>query len=249
MKKNILGVKIDSISFADAIRKIDSLICANKPSQIVTVNPEFVMAAQKDREFRKIINQADIAVPDGFGLMIAGKFLSKPLKERITGVDLTWAICKLAEDRGYSVFFLGGDAGVAKKTAGRIKKIHPRLKIAGFYAGKPNDRATINIIKKAKPNILFVAFGAPKQDKFIYALTHTHYHSRGGNLVFPSLSIGVGGTLDYIAGVTPYAPDWIRKLGLEWLYRLWTQPWRWSRIVTAVIRFPWAILKSKLNLN
>lgn len=246
VKQKILGVKIDSISFADAIRKIDGLIVAQKPAQIVTVNPEFVMAAQKDIEFRKIINQADLAVPDGFGLILAGKFLGKPLKERITGVDLTWAICKLAEDRGYSVFFLGGREGIAKKTAIRVKKIHPRLKIAGFYAGKPGDQDTINNIKRAKPDILFVAFGAPKQDKFIYNLIHnpTFHISH-----LPSLSIGVGGTFDYIAGITPLAPEWLRKLGLEWLYRLWAQPWRWNRIFTAVIKFPWAVLVSKFKLH
>src|SRR3990167_7539821 len=125
MKKTILGIKIDSITFGDAIRKIDSLLVGKKAAQIVTVNPEFVMTAQKDNEFRRIINHADLAVPDGYGLMLAGKFLGQRFKERITGVDLIWAICKLAEDRGYSVFFLGGSSGVAKKTAMRVKKIHP----------------------------------------------------------------------------------------------------------------------------
>ncbi len=239
MKRIILGVKIDSLSFDDVLRRIDSLIVKRKSSQIVTVNPEFIMTAQKDTKFRQIINSADLAVPDGFGLMLAGKFLSTPLQERVTGVDLTWAICKLAEDRGYRVFFLGGRPGVAKETASRIKKLHPLLKVAGFYAGNPGDKRTINIIRKTKPDILFVAFGAPKQEKFIYNLIHNVSD-------FPRVSVGVGGTFDYISGVHPYAPDWIRKLGLEWLYRLITQPHRFNRILTATIRFPWSILKSKL---
>ena len=239
MKRYILGVKIDSLSFSEAIKKIDSLIVAGKPSQVVTINPEMVMASQKDREFRRIINQADLVVPDGAGIIWAGKFLEKPFSERITGVDLTWAISKLAEDRGYSVFFLGGKAGIAKKAAERIKKLHPRLNIAGFFAGKPGDAQTITMVKHAKPDILFVAFGAPKQEKFI-----SNLKSQISNL--KSVSIGVGGTFDYIAGVYPYAPDWMRKAGFEWLYRLWTQPWRWDRIITATIRFPLAIIKSKI---
>lgn len=240
VKRSILGIKIESISFSEAIKKIDGFVVSKKPSYVVTVNPEFIMAAQKDREFKNILNKADLAVPDGFGLMLAGDYLNQPFRERITGVDLTWAICKLAEDRGYSVFFLGGKDGVAKIAAQRVKKIHPNLKIAGFYAGKPDDKNTIDRVKKAKPNILFVAFGAPKQEKFIANLINNT-----GNFV-PALSIGVGGTFDYIAGKTPYAPSFLRQIGLEWLYRLWTQPFRLNRIITATIRFPWAVFKAKV---
>jgi len=236
----ILGVKIDSITFEQAITKIDKFICDKKPSQIVTVNPEFIMAAQKDKLFKKILNQADLAVADGFGLILASRYLGKPLKERIAGVDLTWAICKLAEDRGYSVFFLGGAEGIAKKTALRIKKIHQRLRIAGTFAGKPRDAKTLEMIKKTKPDILLVAFGAPKQDKFIYDL------NRSKDAFHPPLAIGVGGTFDYITGVVPRAPELIRTLGLEWLYRLFKQPFRFRRIFTAIVLFPLAVLKQKI---
>ena len=238
MKKNILGLKIDSLTFAEALEKVDDLIVAKKPSQVITVNPEMVMAAQKDKEFRRIINQANLIVPDGKGIMLAGKFLGKPLRERITGVDLTWAVCKLAEDRGYGVFFLGGGVGIAKEVSQRIKKLHPHLKIAGFYVGFPGDEKTIELLKQARPDVLLVAFGAPQQEKFINGLKN-----QGINI---PLSIGVGGTFDYIAGKYPYAPDWIRKIGLEWLYRLFTQPWRWRRIITATILFPWAVIKFKI---
>lgn len=237
VKRNILGIKIDSLTFAEAIRQIDSLIVTKKSSHVVTLNPEMVMVAQKDNGFRRIINQANLVIPDGKGLMLASQFLGKPLRQRITGVDLTWAVCKLAEDRGYRVFFLGGKAGIAKEASRRIKKLHPYLKIAGFYAGSPNEQKTIEVLKRAKPDILLVAFGAPKQEKFINNLRN--------QMIIP-LSIGVGGTFDYIAGKYPYAPDWMRKIGLEWLYRLFTQPWRWNRIITATIRFPWAIIKSMI---
>ena len=241
MKTPILGIKIDSVSFEEAIEKIDHFVCGKIPSQIVTLNPEFIMAAQKDRVFKKILNQVDLAIPDGFGLMLAASYLGKSLKERITGVDLTWAICKLAEDRGYSVFFLGGSKGVAKETARRIQKIHNRLKIAGVYSGKPDDTETVSKIEQAKPDILLVAFGAPKQDKFIYDLIHSK------DTFHPSFSMGVGGTFDYIAGRVSRAPKWMRTFGLEWLYRLIKQPNRLGRIYTATIRFPIAVILAKIR--
>jgi len=239
MKKNILSLKINSMTFTEAVRQIDSLIVTKKSSQVVTLNPEMVMAAQKDKEFRRIINQANLVVPDGKGIMLASKFLVRALGQRITGGDLTWAVCKLAEDRGYRVFFLGGETGIAKEASQRIKKLHPHLKIAGFYPGSPGDEKTIELLKQAKPDVLLVAFGAPKQEKFINGLKN--------QMISIPLSIGVGGTFDYIAGKYPYAPDWMRKIGLEWLYRLFTQPWRWKRIVTATIYFPWIVLISKIQ--
>lgn len=239
---NILGIKIGSLTFREAVEIIDALIVKAKPAQIVTVNPEFIIAAQKDSHFKKILNRADLAIPDGIGLILAGRVLRTPFKERITGVDLTWAICKLAEDRGYSVFFLGGKGGVAKETAQRIKKIHPRLLVAGFYEGKPNDKKTWAIIERARPNIMFVAFGAPKQDKFIADLIHS---SRISHL--PSLSVGVGGTFDYIAGKVPRAPEWLRRIGFEWLYRLILEPWRLKRIFIAVVVFPILVISEQIS--
>lgn len=233
----ILSLKIDYLSFQEAVRYADILIRNKKSAYIVTLNPEIIMAAAKDAELKRIINRADLVTPDGFGLMLAAKFLGTPLKERITGVDLTWGLIKLAEERGYRVFMLGGAPGVAKKAAQNIKRVHPKIKFVGISSADPDDKEIIKTIGKAKPNILFVAFGAPKQEKFI-----SHLASR----ISIPLSIGVGGTFDYIAGVYPYAPEWMRKLGLEWLHRLCTQPWRWNRILTATIRFPWAVLKEKI---
>jgi len=235
---SILGMKIDSLSFQEVLKKAEVLIEKQKKSFVVTLNPEMIIAAQKDEQFKRIINRADLIVPDGFGLMLAAKFLGQPLKERITGVDLTWALMKLAEERGYSVFMLGAGPGVAKKAAQNIKLVHPNLKINGISSADPDDQEIIKTIRRAKPDILFVAYGAPKQEKFISYLL--------SRISIP-LAMGVGGTFDYIAGVYPYAPRWIRKAGLEWLYRLCTQPKRFDRIITGTIRFPWAILRSKFK--
>lgn len=234
----ILGVKIDNVNFKEAMAKIAAFLLVDEVHQIATVNPEFVVAAQSDENFKKILNECNLNVPDGIGLKFGAWMSGQKIGERITGVDLTWEIAKLASENGYSIFFLGAAEGVAQKAAQRIKLVHPDLKIAGIYAGTPDEEGLIARINNSKADILLVAFGAPKQDKFIFDNKHS---------LKVKLCMGVGGTFDYIAGIVPYAPVWMRKLGLEWLYRLFTQPKRWKRIFTATIVFPWLVLKSRFK--
>lgn len=238
----ILGVKIDEYSFLEVMQKITIFLNSKSFHQIVTVNPEFIVAAQADKEFLNILNEADLSVVDGFGLKFAALITRKKIGERITGVDLTWELAKLAERTNYSIFLLGAGVGVAEKTAKRLKTLYPKLKIAGTYSGGPNDKKTYEALKKAKPDILLVAFGAPKQDKFIYELK-SHYSDLGFRISdLPKVAMGVGGTFDYIAGVIPRAPLWMRSLGFEWLYRTFRQPSRLSRIYDAIIKFPLLVL-------
>jgi len=239
----ILGVKIDNLDFKVVMAKIAAFLYVEEFHMVATVNPEFIAAAQYDEKFKNILNQADLNVPDGVGLKFAGWFLGQKINERITGVDLTWEICKLAAENNYSVYFLGGVEGVPEKAIKRLHLVYPKLKIAGFSSpiipnnGQLEDSAEIiNEINNRKTDILLVALGAPKQEKFIAA------HK---DQLKVKLAMGIGGTFDYIAGIVPYAPAWMRKLGLEWLYRLFTQPKRWRRIFTAVIVFPWMVFKTK----
>jgi N-acetylglucosaminyldiphosphoundecaprenol N-acetyl-beta-D-mannosaminyltransferase len=169
------------------------------------------------------------------------KFLhGMKLKERVTGVDLFWALCKLSEDRGYRIFMLGGDPGVAKIAAQRVRLIHSKARIIYTYEGSPRETKKIRqLINHTHPNILFVAWGAPKQDIWI-AENLKKFHS-------PLVAIGVGGTFDFIAGVRARAPKWMQRLGLEWLYRLFQEPKRFGRIWTAVVRFPMAVFFSKFK--
>jgi len=234
----ILGVKIDNISFSDALAKIQAFLMVDELHQIATVNPEFIMTAQNDPVFLEILNQTDLNVPDGIGLQFASWFLGKKINERITGVDLTWEVCKIAAEKGYSVYFLGAAEGVAQKAAHRVKLLNPDLKIAGTYSGNPDEEGIVDRINETKPDILLVAFGAPKQEKFIYNNRYT---------LKTKLAIGVGGTFDYIAGEVAYAPIWVRKIGFEWFYRLFTQPKRAKRIFTAVIIFPLFVIFNKFN--
>ena len=221
----------------EVLAKIQAFLMDEALHQIVTVNPEFILEAQRDEKFKEILNHADLSVADGFGLQCAAWFLGQKIGERITGVDLTWEICKIAAENNYSVFFLGAAEGVAEIAANRIKLLNPGLKIAGTYSGTPDKEGIVSRINDANPDILLVAYGAPKQDKFIYD-NKTSLHVK--------LAMGVGGTFDYIANVVPLAPNWMRSLGLEWLYRLYTQPKRWKRIFNAVIVFSLVVLKFKL---
>jgi len=176
-------------------------------------------------------------VPDGFGLQCATWFLGQKIGERITGVDLTWEICKLAAKKGYSVYFLGAAEGVAQKAAQRIKLLYPDLKIAGTYAGMPDEEGIIDRINDTKPDILLVAFGAPKQDFFIQEYLP--------KLPTVKLAMGVGGSFDFISGKVKRAPQIYRDLGLEWFYRFYNEPWRALRIFNATVRLMVSVVKYK----
>ena len=269
MKINILGIKINQITFQEVFDKIDFFLESNNGHYITTVNPEMIVTAQKDENFKDILNKADISVPDGIGILWASKFLSSKdcytvtllklfisglslifypkycrqiLPERISGADLIYKICQKFQNSNYSIFFLGAENNVAKKTAQKLKEKFPNLKIAGTNSSviaKRDDDKIIQEINQAKPNILFIAFGAPKQEKWI-----------AENLEkIPSvkLAIGVGGTFDFISGKTKRSPKFIQKIGLEWLWRFILQPWRAKRIFMATAVFVWKVLKFKIK--
>ena len=234
----ILGVRLDQVNFNDALAKIQAFLLVDGLHHIATVNPEFILQASKDEKFKTILNQTDLNVADGFGLQCAAWFLGKKIGERITGVDLTWEIAKIAAEKKYSIFLLGATEGVAEKASFRLRLLNPELEIAGTYAGAPDEEGIIDRINESQADILLVAFGSPKQEKFIFD---------NKDQLCTKLAMGVGGTFDYIAGIESYAPVWMRKGGLEWLYRLVTQPKRWKRIFNAVIIFPLLVLKSRFS--
>jgi N-acetylglucosaminyldiphosphoundecaprenol N-acetyl-beta-D-mannosaminyltransferase len=237
----ILGVRVDAVDFRESIRIIEKFINDNKSHQVATVNPEFVMAAQKNKTFKDALNSTSLNTPEATGVCWAMRFVGGiKLKEKVPGVDLFWRLVKLAEDKGYRVFMLGGKPGVAKKAAQRIKLVHPRVKIVYTYPGSPKETKKIrHLINHTRPNMLFVAWGSPKQEIWINKNLRK-FHS-------PLIAIGVGGTFDFIAGVKRRAPKWLQKIGLEWLYRLIQEPKRIGRILTAVVRFPLAVFFSKFK--
>lgn len=245
MKVEILGVKIDRIFKKEALEKIREFLESGESHQIVTVNPEFIMTAQYDLEFRNILNQSTLSLPDGVGLILASWYLKKPLRERITGTDLVYEIAKIASENQKSIYFLGAGDDIAKKCALNLKKLYPSLLIRGVESGfrfhwwRLSEETLRKKINRSHAEILLVAYGAPKQEKWIYHNLPYFKNIR--------LAIGVGGAFDYISGQVKRAPETWRKLGLEWFWRLLSQPWRLNRIITATLKFPQAILKEKNN--
>lgn len=241
-KVEILGIKIDNLSLQEVLENCKAFLDSNEPHYIVTPNPEFLVAAQNDENFHEILNYADLAIADGIGLIHAANFLKKKLV-RVTGVDLVWSLSELAEQKNCSIYFLGGNDLVAAQTAEYLKEQYPNLIIAGAESGgyiddpKFEDKDLIERINDSKPDIILVAFGQVKQEKWIY------YNL--DKLPTIKLAVGIGGAFDYLSGNIPRAPKLIRQLGFEWLYRLIKEPKRWKRIFNATIIFPWLVFKEK----
>lgn len=238
-KVDILGVKIDRIGFDEVLKSVEKLIEVGrkgKPQYLVKPNAEIVTYAQKDLEFKKILNSASLAPPDGIGLLLGSTLLGRGLRQRVGGPELMEAILELAQKKGYSVFFLGAAEKVVKKLADVVVNRYPKLKIAGFHHGYfEDDRKAVGEIKKARPDILFVALGFPKQEKWIVKYLK--------ELKVP-LSVAEGGSFDFISGQTPRAPVWMRSVGLEWLFRSLIEPSRIKRQF-ALPKFLWLILTKR----
>jgi N-acetylglucosaminyldiphosphoundecaprenol N-acetyl-beta-D-mannosaminyltransferase len=230
-----LGVRADDLTWDEFLAGVEAFIAQGTPHQIVTVNPEFVMAARRDSEFRAIINRAALALPDGVGLLWAGRLLGQPLRQRVTGADGAPRLAERAAEKGWRLFLLGAGPGVAEEAARRLVERYSGLKIVGAYAGSPaveEQTYIADLVRRARPDVLLVAYGHPKQDQWI---------ARNLERLGVPACIGVGGALDFIAGVVPRAPAWVQRAGLEHLYRLLRQPWRWRRQVD-VYRFGLLVL-------
>ena len=231
----ILGVRVDALTYTGLLARIGEYIAAGTPHQIATVNPEFVMEARRNPSFAAVLEQADLCMPDGVGLLWAARRLGGTLPQRVTGSDAVPLIAERAAERGWRSYLLGAAPGVAERTAEILAQRYPGVQIVGTYAGSPSDGDAPEIIarvRQAHPDILFVAYGAPRQDLWI---------AQHKAEVLVPVMMGVGGSFDFIAGVQKRAPRWVQRLNLEWLYRLITQPWRWRRQL-ALPRFAWAVL-------
>jgi len=219
----ILGVPVHDVTCAEALDWMAVWIARGVPRQIATVNPEFVMAARRDPAFRAVLEQAGLCLPDGVGITMAARYLGRPLRERVAGVDLVKALASRAAREGWRVFLLGAGPGVAERAAEVLARRAPGLVVCGTYAGSPapaEEEEIARRVQHARADVLLVAYGAPAQDLWL---------ARNLARTGAAVGIGVGGAFDYLAGVVRRAPRWVRRVGLEWLYRLIRQPWRWRR--------------------
>jgi N-acetylglucosaminyldiphosphoundecaprenol N-acetyl-beta-D-mannosaminyltransferase len=239
----ILGVAVDNVVEAEAIERIAGFVTEDGPHHAVTVNPEFVMEARRNSAFRRVLAAADMATPDGFGLLLAARLRGNAFRGRVTGVALAELVAARAAERGWSLFLLGAAPGVAERAAEALQRKYPGLRVVGCYAGSPRcdeEPAIRARIIAAQPTVLLVAYGHPAQELWI---------ARNQPLLRVPVAIGVGGVFDYLAGETPRAPVWMRRIGLEWLYRLIRQPQRWRRILVAVPLFLWAAVREGRQPN
>ncbi|CAG0934783.1 N-acetylglucosaminyldiphosphoundecaprenol N-acetyl-beta-D-mannosaminyltransferase [Thermoflexales bacterium] len=236
--RSILGVPVHDVTTEETLALIEQFVRDGAPHQVCTVNPEFIMLAQHDADFKRILNQAALNLPDGIGVIWAARRLGQPLRERVAGSDLVRLIADRAQRTGWRIFLLGAAEGVAQQAAAILHQRYPQANIVGAYAGSPHVAEAADIaarIRSSNADVLLVAYGAPRQDKWI-----EHNLQPTGAAV----AIGIGGSLDFIVGKQKRAPQWIQRLGLEWLYRLFREPWRWRRQL-ALPRFVWRVLSAK----
>ena len=227
----ILGTAVDCVDFAATLDQIAAWVAARRADaalparQVCTVNPEYLVDARRDPAFAAVLSGADLRVPDGAGVLWAAARAGQPLAERVTGSDGIYKIAARAAQEGWRVFFLGAAPGVAVQTALRLRERNPELVVAGAYSGNPTAAewpAIAGWLAATRPDILFVAYGHPRQDFWI-AAHRADLHA--------AVAIGVGGAFDFVAGVQRRAPAWLQRLNLEWLYRLLREPRRWRRML------------------
>jgi N-acetylglucosaminyldiphosphoundecaprenol N-acetyl-beta-D-mannosaminyltransferase len=223
---HVLDVPISKVTNQEALAILTDFVRSGEPHLVVTADASAVVAAAQDRDFRAVIQGAALVTPDSTGILWAARRLGQPLPERVSGVDLAERLCELGGKFGWGVFFYGAAPGVAEEAAGVMQARYPGLRIAGTAHGFLNEREQGELeerIRQSRPELLFVAMGIPRQEKWIW--------SRMSRLGVP-VSMGVGGTFDVFAGHVTRAPVWMQRHGLEWLYRLWKNPRKISKVAT-----------------
>jgi N-acetylglucosaminyldiphosphoundecaprenol N-acetyl-beta-D-mannosaminyltransferase len=223
MQARVLGVRVDCLDMGAALEQIERLVEDGGHHLVATVNPEFVMSAQKDSEFARVLESADMCLPDGVGVVWAARRQGCRISEPVPGVDLIPPLAAMCARRGFRLFLLGAQPGVAADLAARMRGEHPGLHVES-HPGSVDDLSdgeTLKLIRAHQTQVLLVAFGAPKQELWIDRLK---------DQLNVSVAVGVGGAFDYLTGRVPRAPTWMRRAGLEWLHRLVRQPWRARRM-------------------
>jgi N-acetylglucosaminyldiphosphoundecaprenol N-acetyl-beta-D-mannosaminyltransferase len=242
-----LSVPVDDLTYNETLVWIEQKVQNREPCQICTINPEFIIAAQSNPRFLSVLQEASLCLPDGQGLLWAAQLHGVPLRQRVAGSTLVDLLAEKASSKELRMFFLGAGPGVAKLAADNLRTKYPSLPTIHTMEASPSAvdaPSIIQCVRDNNPDILLVAFGAPAQDLWI----NRHYKDLG-----TPICIGVGGAFDFISGCTKRAPLIVQRLGFEWLHRLWTQPWRWKRML-ALPLFAWKIITNrnsvtKINLD
>lgn len=221
MKETVLGIKVNTENYDQLIPKVFERIDTKEKSLIVAINPEKIIKAKNDQALKKLLNEAEFQIPDGIGVILASKIQKGKITSRVTGVDMMMRLCEEAAKRQKPIFLYGGKPGVADKAAEKLKETYPNIIIAGTQDGYEKDNSkVIEKINEAKPDLLFVAMGSPKQENWI---------NENRDSLHPTIYQGVGGSFDVLAGTVKRAPEAFQKIGMEWFYRLMKEPKRLKR--------------------
>lgn len=234
----VLNVMIDVVTMKEAVEAIKQFILQKKSCLVVTPNPEIIMMANKDEQLARIINNADLVVPDGAGVVWAARYQGDVMPERVAGYDLVQNLLIEAMSEKYKIYLFGGAPGIAEKAKRIAEERYPGVQIVGTRNGfftKQDESEIVNDIKACQPDILLVALGVPRQEKWLEEYKE--------ELKVP-VSIGVGGTFDVMAGVVKRAPLWMQRSNLEWLFRLLSEPKRAIRML-ALPHFVMKIMTTK----
>ena len=223
MRTDVLGTGFDDLTMDEAVEKGLILMREGRSAYVVTPNPEIVMLCREDAEAAGAVDCADLVIADGIGVIKGAKILGTPLKEKLPGIDFTSRIMEAIAPEGGSVFLLGAKPGVAEKAGENLREKYPGLVIAGCCDGYfDDDEPVIEKINAAKPDLLIVCLGAPKQEKWMH---------KNRDRLSAGLMIGAGGSMDIFAGTAERAPERWQRAGLEWLYRLMKEPRRIGRMM------------------
>lgn len=222
----ILGVPVHPLTMNESVAVLEEKLQKKEQAFVVTANAEIIMMCQQDKEYNNIVSeQADLVLPDGAGAVWAGRYLGNEVPERVAGFDLYNQLLKLSADKGYKVYFFGGAPGVAEAAKNKAEELYPGVQIVGCrngYFNEAEEEAIIKEINDAAPDMLFVALGAPKQEKWLVKYR---------NQLKPRVLMGIGGSFDVLAGKMERAPKWMQEASLEWAFRLYKQPSRFMRML------------------
>lgn len=238
MKTDVLGVRYDNVTMEEALERGRQILLGEETAYCVTPNAEIAYEALRDEKLRDVLNDAQLVLPDGAGVVLGAKILKTPLKQKVAGIEFAQNLLGVLEELGKRLYLLGSKPGIAELAAEKILEKHPKLCICGMADGYFKDEdEVVRKINDTQADVVFVCLGAPKQEFFM----HTHRQALQVRLM-----IGLGGTLDGLAGTVKRAPRWMIKLQLEWLYRLLKEPRRIGRMMR-LPKFVFAAWKKRIK--
>ena len=236
----ILGIRVDCVSPSETLTEIDHFVASRTPHHIVTADASMVVTARHDPALRAIIEAADLVTPDGFGILWASRQMRTPVPHKVSGVDLVGELCRLSPAKGYRIFFFGAGPGVAEEAAVKMRVLYPGTQIVGTRDGfftPAQEPEVVAQIQATRPDIVLVALGIPKQEKWI---------ARYKDILGAAVLVGVGGSFDVFSGRVRRAPPFMQQHGFEWLYRLYKNPRKFSKVMT-LPEFAWLTLRQRFG--